>query len=392
MESFQKTSHDRTGVAPGYFNWVDRACMNRAIELSWNAAGLTFPNPMVGAVVVSRGEIVGEGFHPRCGEAHAEVVALDRAGDKSRGATLYVSLEPCAHYGRTPPCVDRIISSGVVRVVIPTVDPDEKVRGTGVKKLRAAGIKVQTGCLDLAAIATNLDYYKHRLLMGPTVILKMATTLDGKIASAPGRRDRITGETSSQHVHRMRANSDGIVVGIGTVRVDDPILDCRKTECGDPPVPVVLDGNLSLNAGNRWSGEGRPFVVAALDPLDHNKRSAIESAGGRVLACRAGADGRIDPEDLVARLSEKGFTRLLVEGGAAVFGSFLRAGMWDAMFLFQSPRVFGGDGVDVVAGADLSVDAVAVDAKQLENDFLYRYLNRTVAAEIRSRLRPASGE
>ncbi len=392
MESFQKTSPDGTGIAPDHFDWADRASMDRAIELSWNAAGLTFPNPMVGAVVVNQGEIAGEGFHQRCGEAHAEVVALDQAGDKSRGSTLYVSLEPCTHYGRTPPCVDRIISSGVARVVIPTVDPDEKVRGTGVVKLREAGIKVQTGCMDLAAIATNLTYYKNRLQMGPTVNLKMATTLDGKIASAPGRRDNITGETSLRYVHRMRANSDAVVVGIGTVRVDNPILDCRKSQCGEPPVPVVLDGNLSIKADNRWSGEGRPFAVAALDPVDQQKRSAIESAGGRVVVCRAGADGRIDPEDLVARLSENGFTRLMIEGGAEVFGSFARSGVWDAMFLFQSPRVFGGDGVDMVAGADLSVDALAVDSKRLDNDFLFRYLNRTVAVEIRNLLQPVSGD
>jgi len=392
MESSQKTSPDGTGFAPDRFDWADRAFMDRAIELSWNAAGLTFPNPMVGAVVVNQGEVVGEGFHQRCGEAHAEVVALDQAGDKSRGSTLYVSLEPCTHYGRTPPCVDRIISSGLARVVIPSVDPDEKVRGTGVVRLREAGIKVQTGCMDLAAITTNLAYYKHRLNMGPTVILKMAITLDAKIASAPGRRDKITGETSLRHVHKMRANSDGIVVGIGTVRVDNPILDCRKTLCGEPPVPIVLDGKLSLKKNNRWSGEGRPFLVAALDPVDQNRRSAIESAGGRVLVCRAGADGRIDPKDLVTQLPENGFTRLLVEGGAEVFGSFVRSGVWDAMFLFQSPRVFGSDGVDMMAGADLTVDALAVDSKRLDNDFLFRYLNRTVAADIRNMLQPVSGD
>jgi diaminohydroxyphosphoribosylaminopyrimidine deaminase/5-amino-6-(5-phosphoribosylamino)uracil reductase len=392
MQPFHNTSTDSPAVESSRFNWIDTACMNRAIDLAWHAAGLTNPNPMVGAVVVNGGEAVGEGFHHRCGEAHAEVVALDRAGGKAEGSTLYVSLEPCVHHGRTPPCVDRIIAEGVRRVVIPTADPDSNVCGAGVQKLRAAGIVVDTGCLDLAAITTNLSYYKNRLGMGSTVILKMASTMDGKIASAPGKRDRITGEESMRYVHRMRANSCGIVVGIGTVRTDDPVLDCRKTECGEQPVPVVLDGGASLDPVNRWSGQGRRFVVAVLDSVGDKKRAAIEDAGGLALACNPGGDGRVDPEDLVGRLFENGIARLLVEGGAAVFESFLNSGAWDAMYLFQGPRVFGNGGVGIVPGRGVAIEAEAVDALRLGNDILSRYINRTVAAEIRSRLKEVSGE
>jgi diaminohydroxyphosphoribosylaminopyrimidine deaminase/5-amino-6-(5-phosphoribosylamino)uracil reductase len=302
---------------------------------------------------------------------------------------MYVSLEPCAHYGRTPPCVERLIASGIRRVVIPALDPDENVHGRGVATLRAAGIRVDVGCAETAGIATNVGYYKQRLGLGPTVILKMALTMDGRIAAGPGRRDKITGDAAHLYVHRLRSNSDGIVVGVDTVRTDDPILDCRLVDCGVSPVPVVLDGDFQLPADNRWAREKRPYVVIGSDTgaygdvvsADHN------SSGGRVLRCASDGEGRVDVAQAIRELSDSGLKRLLVEGGASVFTSFFSAGLWDAMFLFHSPKVFGKHGVPVYAGSGgLTPDAVPVDAARLDDDFLHRYLNKHTRDEIRSRL------
>jgi diaminohydroxyphosphoribosylaminopyrimidine deaminase/5-amino-6-(5-phosphoribosylamino)uracil reductase len=363
--------------------------MSRALQLAWQAAGRTNPNPLVGSVVVKNGVVVGEGFHHRCGDAHAEVDALHHAGERARDATIYVSLEPCAHQGRTPPCVDRLIASGLRRVVIPALDPDENVHGRGVAALRGAGIKVDVGCAEAEAIATNVGYYKQRLGLGPTVVLKMALTMDGRIASRPGRRDMITGEAAHLYVHRLRANSDGIVVGIDTVRTDDPVLDCRLVDCGVPPVPVVFDGDFELPTDNRWSRQNRSYVVMGSDA-----GVGVEAAtaghgegGGRVLTCAADGDGRVDVTQAVRSLSGAGLNRLLVEGGARVFTSFVRAGLWDAMFLFYSPNAFGKNGVPVYAETSpLTPEAVPVDAMRLDNDFLHRYLNRRTHEEIVSRL------
>jgi diaminohydroxyphosphoribosylaminopyrimidine deaminase/5-amino-6-(5-phosphoribosylamino)uracil reductase len=387
LESFQKTSDNETRT--GRISWSDEAYMQRALELSWQAAGLTHPNPLVGAVVVNRGEVVGEGYHKRCGQAHAEVIALDRAGERSRGSTLYVTLEPCAHHGRTPPCTDRIIAAGVKRVVFPTVDPDEKVRGAGIRRLRDAGIVVDAGCLETAAITVNLAFYKDRLGMGPAVVLKMAATMDGKIASRPGKRDRITGGEALRYAHQLRAASEGVVVGIGTVRADDPGLDCRLADCAGQPAPVVMDSHCSLSPDNRWAAGDRKFYVAGLEGADPAKMDGIRAAGGSVLTCGSAPGGRVDPADAVDRLAAAGITRLLVEGGSQVFTGFLRSGRWDAMYLFQSPLVFGAGAVSVVAGG-LSVDALAVDTIRLGNDFLFRYLNRPVAGEILEKLKPVS--
>jgi len=368
---------------------VDEAFMSGALELAWQAAGKTNPNPLVGAVIVKDGVVVGEGFHHRCGQAHAEVEAMRQAGDLARGATMYVTLEPCAHHGRTPPCAEQLVAAGIRRVVMPTIDPDPKVRGRGVEMLRSAGIQADTGCANAAAIATNIAYYKQRLGLGPTVVLKMALTIDGKIASAPGRRDQVSGEASHHYVHRLRANSDGIVVGINTVQTDAPRLDCRLVDCGAAPVPVVLDGNLDLDADNRWIREGRPFVVVGDDSNNSSARAdALREGGGRVLSCASDGEGRVDVAEAMRLLSGAGFERILVEGGGQLFTSFLRAGLWDAMFLFHSPRAFGPGGVPVFTDTDpADPDAISIDATRLEGDFLHRYVNRRTYDEIVAKLK-----
>jgi diaminohydroxyphosphoribosylaminopyrimidine deaminase/5-amino-6-(5-phosphoribosylamino)uracil reductase len=360
MPSRNDTSSASTGNERSTIDSVDGLYMEKALRLSWQAVGQTDPNPLVGAVIVKDGAVVGEGYHHRCGEAHAEVVALEQAGLRARGATLYVTLEPCSHHGRTPPCTDRIVEGGIRRVVIPTLDPDDKVLGNGVDQLAGAGIRVDVGCKETAAIATNLGYYKQRMGLGSTVILKLATTLDGMIASAPGRRDDVT---------------------------DDPLLDCRLVDCGTPPVPVVFDGSLDLPQSNRWSRQQKPFVVVAGRGADEYRKACLEARGGRVIQCASDGRERVDVIEAVEGLAAAGLGRLLVEGGAELFTSFVRAGAWDAMYLFHSLKAFGEGGVSAVAGIEsLTPDAVAVDSIRLDGDFLHRYLNRETYDQIRSRL------
>jgi len=357
---------------------VDEAHMRRALDLAWSAAGKTAPNPMVGAVVVRDGAIVGEGHHERCGEAHAEVVALDAAGDAARGATLYVTLEPCAHHGRTPPCVERILKSGVSRVVVPTLDPDPRVDGRGVAALRSAGVEVDVGCLGEVAAVQNLGYYQNRLGLEPTVTLKMAATVDGKIASAPGRRDDVTGMAARRFVHQMRALHDGVLVGIDTVLVDAPALDCRLIDTEDGlrlPTPVVLDTRLRLPAENRWSERRRPYVVLTAHDASHDRQRAIESGSGQVVRCAVDGAG-VSVEAALHALSELGLRSILVEGGAAVFTSFLRSGCWDALYLFQSSKVFGDGGVPMFRGrGPATIEGRFVASNEVGEDVLRRLLS-----------------
>jgi diaminohydroxyphosphoribosylaminopyrimidine deaminase/5-amino-6-(5-phosphoribosylamino)uracil reductase len=370
---------------------LDETFMRRALDLAWTAAGHTRPNPMVGAVVVRGGEVVGEGFHARCGEAHGEVVALTDAGDRARGATLYVTLEPCAHHGQTPPCVGRIISSGVRRVVVTTIDPDRRVDGKGIDTLRRSGVRVDVGCVPDTAVVQNICYYKNRLEIEPTVTLKMAATADGMIASAPGRRDDVTGPTAREYVHRMRATNDCVVVGVGTALVDDPALDCRLIDT-DPqrplsaPLPVVLDTRLRLPESNRWARERRGYVVLTGMDVDEEKAKRMEDGGARVVRCLEVA-GLVSVEDAVDALATLGLRRILVEGGAGVFTSFVHSGCWDALFLFQSSRRFGRDGVPLFRGGrEEAIDGRLVDSADVGGDVLHRLLSARAHREIVARV------
>jgi diaminohydroxyphosphoribosylaminopyrimidine deaminase/5-amino-6-(5-phosphoribosylamino)uracil reductase len=378
-------------AGPGPASAVDETFMRRALDLAWTAAGRTRPNPMVGAVIVRDGEVVGEGLHARCGQAHGEVVALEDAGERAQGATMYVTLEPCAHHGHTPPCVGRVISSGIRRVVVTTVDPDHRVDGRGIDTLRRSGIRVDVGCVPDTAVVQNICYYKNRLQVEPTVMLKMAATVDGKIASAPGRRDDITGPESRAYVHRMRAINDCIVVGIDTVLVDDPALDCRLIDT-DPdhplavPVPVVLDTRLRLDVHNRWARQERPYIVLTGPDVDAHKAQEIDSGSGRVIQCLDAPKG-VSISDAVDALATLGLWRILVEGGAGVFTSFVRSGCWDALFLFQSSKLFGDAGVSLFRGGrDETVAGRLVDSVDVGGDVLHRFLSARAHAEILDRV------
>ncbi len=325
---------------------ADRRGMNRARELARAGAGRTGRNPIVGAVVIAGDVEVGSGFHRQRGDAHAEVVALDAAGAAARGATLFVSLEPCSHQGRTPPCVERILHSGVARVVCPTIDPDMRVRGRGVAALRAAGVRVDVGCMADAAILDALAFYKNRLELGTSITLKMAMSADGMVARAPGRRDDVTAEVARTDVHALRALHDAVVVGVETVRIDRPRLDCRLLADGveGNPTPVVLDTHARTPVDVVWAREGRAFVVVCGRDADASRVDALQRAGARVLRVRAGANG-VDIDETVEALAGLGLASLWVEGGPRVFWSFVDAGKWDGAWLYRSAETFGAGGV-----------------------------------------------
>lgn len=366
----------------------DRFFIDRALKSAWLAAGQTDPNPLVGALVVNNGIVVGEGHHERAGCAHAEVIALEKAGSHSCNSTLYVTLEPCSHQGKTPPCVDRIIAGGVRRVVACTLDPDPRVSGQGIKKLRENNIEADVGILEAQAFLLNLAYFKRRLSLGSTVTLKVAMTIDGKIASAPGRRDTITGDQAHTYVHRLRAENDAVIVGIDTLLTDHPRLDCRRLQGLPDPLPVVLDTDLRFPNDYPWIVEDRKFIVCCAEDVDVAKARFFEKSSGRIIMCKR-SDGGIDIKDVIAKLAEIGISSLLVEGGGRILTDFIELNCWDAMHVFISSKFFGEDGIPVYrkqSGFD-NADAAAVDAQRLGNDFLLRYLNRDMVDELTERLR-----
>lgn len=322
----------------------DERWMARALELAARARGLTSPNPMVGAVVVRDGAAMGEGWHRRAGAPHAEVEALAVAGGGARGATLYVTLEPCNHAGRTPPCVAAVLASGVARVVAATVDPNPRVAGGGSEVLRAAGIDVSVGCLADQARSLNRAFFTAMLRHRPHVTLKCAMTLDGKIAAVDGRSRWITGPEARREAHRLRAESDAVVVGIGTALADDPALDVRL----DPPWPreprrVVVDSRARLPATARVIAAGDPSraVVAVTEAAPSERVATLLGRGATVLACK-GREGQVDVPDLLVRLLAMDATAVLLEGGAALNAAFLEAGVVDRVAFFVAPMILGG--------------------------------------------------
>jgi len=314
---------------------IDSAYMQRALALAHLGWGQTAPNPMVGAVVVADGAIVGEGHHARYGHAHAEVVALRDAGARARGATLYVSLEPCTHFGKTPPCTDAIIAAGVARVVVAVRDPSPVARG-GVETLRAAGIEVELGIERTAGLELNAAFFNAHASDRPWVVLKLALSADGAIADASRRPRWITSPASRAEVHRLRSGVDAIAVGVGTVLTDDPALTVR-----DVPAPrvaprrVVFDSTLRVPIESVLVRTARqiPTIVIARQP-DAAKRLSLESAGVSVIVASSVGGA-------LKELRQREIRSLLVEGGAKVAGSLLEAELVDRLIIFQSPIELG---------------------------------------------------
>jgi diaminohydroxyphosphoribosylaminopyrimidine deaminase/5-amino-6-(5-phosphoribosylamino)uracil reductase len=336
----------------------DKDYMNLALELAARGRGWTSPNPMVGAVVVRQGRIVGRGYHEAAGKAHAEVNALAEAGAAAKGAVLYVTLEPCNHQGRTPPCTERILAAGISRVAAAMADPNPDVRGGGAEHLRRQGVAVTLGVCEAEARRLNESYLKYVRTKLPFVIVKCAATLDGRIATRTGDSRWVTGPRSRRFVHRLRHAVDGIMVGIGTVRCDDPRLTARLD--GEPvrnPVRIVLDTQLSIGETARVLAPGADaatvIVTGATALADKAaKADRIRSAAAHVdtVAC-AVTENRIDLEALMRRLGRRGITSLLIEGGAGVIGAALRARIVDKLLFFFAPKLLGGDdGVPVCTG------------------------------------------
>ncbi len=318
--------------------------MERALALAETARGATAPNPLVGAVVVdARGAVVGEGHHEAAGRPHAEVVALDRAGGAARGATLYVTLEPCRHHGRTPPCTDAILAAGVRRVVVAHVDPDEKMAGESVTVLLAAGVEVTVGVCEADAAAQNEAYFHHRRTGLPLVVLKAAATFDGRTAAPDGSSQWITGEEARGDVHALRAASDAVVVGAGTVLVDDPRLTARTDPpAASQPARVVVDATGRVPAEAALFAPGAPLIVATAAAAEE-RRAAWSSAGAEVLDLPPAPGGGVALRPLLEALGNRGMLQVLVEGGATLAGSLLREDLVDRVVLYVGAVCAGGD-------------------------------------------------
>ncbi len=322
----------------------DQSAMARALELAARGVGLTSPNPAVGAVLVKAGGVVGEGWHERAGGRHAEAMALAAAGAAARGATCYVTLEPCAHHGRTPPCADALVAAGVARVVAACPDPNPLVDGRGLARLRAAGILVAVGVGEAEARALNRAFFRFVASGRPHVTLKSAMTVDGKIAAWDGTSRWITGEAAREEAHRMRFAADAVLVGIGTVLRDDPALTVRLA--GAPakePYRVVADSRLRVPLDARLLSAGDPAraVVACARPAPAARAASLRARGVRLLELpREGR--RVDLRALLRALAELDVVAVLAEGGAELAAGLLEAGLVDRVAFFVAPRLLGG--------------------------------------------------
>ncbi|KAA5599517.1 bifunctional diaminohydroxyphosphoribosylaminopyrimidine deaminase/5-amino-6-(5-phosphoribosylamino)uracil reductase RibD [Blastochloris sulfoviridis] len=336
--------------------------MAAAIALGDAARGTTWPNPAVGALVVRIEDgvpvIVGRGWTQPGGRPHAEVVALAQAGAAAKGATLYVSLEPCAHFGKTPPCADAILRAGIARVVAAIGDPDPRTAGAGFARLEAAGVEVVQGVLRAEGLRSHAGHIRRVRDGRPHVMLKLAVSADGKAALAGPRPASITGEAARARVHMLRALSDAILVGIGTVLADDPDLTCRLPGLAHrSPVRVVLDGGLRLPLASRLTQGAATvpvWVIAAAD-AEPAREAALAGAGVEVMRVGRGADGRLDLAQALALLATRGITRLMVEGGPTVAAALLKADLVDETVVFESPVRLGADALPALAGLPLGM-------------------------------------
>ena len=344
------------------------------------------PNPLVGAVVVRDGEVVGEGWHARAGEAHAEVRALDAAGDAARGATLFVTLEPCNHQGRTPPCVEAVVRAGIERVVVGTLDPDSRMRGRSVEMLREAGVEVEV-LGDPLSERQNEQFF-HRMRTGrPFVHVKLATTLDGRIAASGGDSKWVTGEDARLRAHELRAEAGAVLVGAGTVRADDPTLTARGLPEEPPAVTrVVLDPRLTTGPESELvrTAKRAPLVVFfAGGEGAEGRAEALRGLGVEVVAAPA-VEGRMDLRFVLEELGRRGIRGVLVEGGGETATGFVEGGLADKLTLFYAPRLIGSDGVPMIGAlrATRMAEALRFRVSEVEK----------VGEDVAVTLYPAPGE
>ncbi len=327
---------------------LDKRYMRLALRLALKGAGRTSPNPMVGAVLVRDGKVIATGYHKQAGQDHAEIAALKRAGERARGATLYINLEPCSHQGRTPPCTLSLIRSGVARVVAGMLDPNPLVSGRGKRALTRAGIQVQIGFLEAECQKLNEAFKKHITRRTPFVILKLAATLDGRIATSTGESKWITGTAARRYVHRIRDQVDVILVGVGTVIADDPELTCRVPK-GRDPWRVVLDSHLRvpLSAHLLHHPEPEKTIIVTGTDAPSGKTKIIRGFGNQVWTFKLRAGG-IPFGSILKRLGAMNFLSVLIEGGANTASRALKEKAVDKLLLFYAPKIIGGDGRPMV--------------------------------------------
>lgn len=326
----------------------DEKFMTRALELAAKGIGTTTPNPMVGAVIVKDGRIIGEGYHKRAGEPHAEVNALDSIcePDTAEGATIYVTLEPCSHHGRTPPCADRIIKEKLARVVVATTDPNPKVAGRGIERIRMAGIQVDVGLMAVESEKLNEIFNKYIVTKKPFVVFKAAMSLDGKIATASGESRWISCEESRNETHRLRHRLTGVMVGIGTVLADDPMLNCRIPETKQP-IRIVADSRLRMPMEAKLvkSAKEFPLIIVTTENADAKKRELLEASGAKVIsvASAENENGKVDMQAMMRELGRCGIDSILLEGGGTLAENALRAGIIDKVMFYLAPKIIGGE-------------------------------------------------
>ena len=331
---------------------IDQFFMKRALRLAYRGVGKTSPNPMVGTVVVKNEEVVGQGYHKKYGGPHAEIYALDQAKEKTKGATLYVNLEPCSHFGNTPPCVDRVIKAGISRVVICNQDPNPLVSGGGVQKLEEAGINVQLSVLEEEGLRLNEAYFTFITQKRPFVILKWAQSLDGKIATKTKESAWISNEKSRKIAHQLRKEVDAVLVGAGTVIKDNPRLTVRHVK-GRQPWRLVLDQNLEINLDvNLLNDDFYSKTVIFTSSENLVKIKEIQQKNIEVVSLKLEKNGFIDLSQITNWMAEKRMISLLVEGGSQVLTSFIKAGLGDKLMVFVAPKLFG-TGIDAVCDLDV---------------------------------------
>lgn len=320
---------------------MDIKYMKRAIELAKKGTGFTNPNPLVGAVIVKDGEIIGEGYHERCGELHAERNALKNCKKDPKGASIYVTLEPCCHYGRTPPCTQALIEAGIVEVFVGNLDPNPKVAGNGIKILKGHGIHVEHGILEEECKAINEIFFHFITKDTPYVALKYAMTLDGKIATCTGESQWITGEKAREHVHKLRHQYAAIMVGIGTVLADNPMLNTR-IEQGNDPVRIICDTKLNIPITSEivQTAKEIPTVLATASE-DQEKIVQLENAGCKVWKLKK-AMGHVSIKELLHKLHQENIDSVLVEGGGTLNETLVKSGYVNKVYAYIGPKIFGG--------------------------------------------------
>ncbi|MEY8880617.1 bifunctional diaminohydroxyphosphoribosylaminopyrimidine deaminase/5-amino-6-(5-phosphoribosylamino)uracil reductase RibD [Donghicola sp. XS_ASV15] len=360
----------------------DRRFMALALSLGRRGMGNAWPNPAVGCVLAHGARIVGRGWTQPGGRPHAEVVALAQAGPEARGATAYVTLEPCAHFGKTPPCANALIEAGVARVVVAATDTDPRVAGQGIAKLRDAGIPVETGLMEAEALE-DLSGFFFRLAKGrPRVTLKLASSFDGRIATASGESQWITGPAARRHVHGMRMRHDAVMVGGGTARADDPQLTVRDMGVSHQPTRVIVSRKLDLpRAGRMWQSIPEvPMILCHGPNLPEDTLAPWRDQGGTLVECAL--DGRrVDVQSVLQGLGDHGLTRVFCEGGGALAGSFLQADLVDELVGYTAGLALGAEGQPAIGAMGLDALAEAprfdlVETRPIGPDVLHRWLRR----------------